>query len=74
MPDYLLIHLKKFSIREDWTSMKLDVAVELPDVLDLSHLRAKGLLPDEEVLPELSGNAPPPPPMDPEVLQQLVII
>lgn len=34
-PDYLLIQLKKFTIKEDWTPAKLDVAVEMP--WEVSH-------------------------------------
>lgn len=71
MPDYLLLHLKKFTLREDWTSMKLDVSVECPDELDISFLRGTGLLPSEEELPEMKGRVPTPPPMDPQVLMNL---
>lgn len=71
-PDFLFLHLKKFTLREDWVSIKLDVSVEVPDVLDIGSLRATGLLPNEELLPELDGETPPPAPMDPIVLQQLV--
>lgn len=72
MPDYLLLHLKKFTLREDWTPVKLDVAVEIPDQLDINFLRGSGLLPSEEQLPEMTGRAPTPPPMDPDVIHQLV--
>ncbi|CAK9822790.1 Ubiquitin carboxyl-terminal hydrolase 5 [Anthophora retusa] len=58
-PDYLLIHLKKFMMKEDWTPIKLDVAVEMPDILDLSSLRGSGLQPTEELLPE-TAEAPQP--------------
>lgn len=71
MPDYLLLHLKKFTMREDWTPLKLDVAVECPDELDISFLRGSGLLPNEEELPEMKGRPPTPPPMDPETLSTL---
>lgn len=71
MPDYLLLHLRKFTVREDWTPIKLDVSVDCPDELDISFLRGTGLLPSEEELPELKGCAPSPPPMDPEVLMNL---
>lgn len=73
MPEYLLLQLKKFTLREDWTSIKLDVAVDIPDTMDLHNLRATGLLPHEELLPELSAPVPAPV-MDAVVLQQLVII
>lgn len=55
-------------MREDWTSIKLDVAVEMPDMLDLTWLRAGGLQPDEELLPE---SEPPPPVYDQEILSEL---
>lgn len=51
-PDYLLIHLKKFTVREDWTPVKLDVAVEMPDALDLAELRGTGPQPGDELMPE----------------------
>lgn len=70
MPDYLFLHLKKFTLREDWTPIKLDVSIECPDELDLSFLRGTGLLPNEEELPELKTR-PPTPPMDPDVLRNL---
>jgi ubiquitin carboxyl-terminal hydrolase 5/13 len=71
MPDYLLLHLRKFMLRDDWTPMKLDVSVECPDELDINFLRGTGKKPTEEELPELKGNPPPPPEMDPNVLSSL---
>ncbi|XP_018328261.1 ubiquitin carboxyl-terminal hydrolase 5 [Agrilus planipennis] len=71
-PDYLLIQLKKFTLREDWVPIKLDVAVEMPDVIDLSSLRATGPQPGEEEMPELTGSLPSPPPIDDLVLKQLM--
>jgi len=47
-----MIHLKKFTIREDWTPIKLDVSVEMPDELDISYLRGKGPQNGEKLLPE----------------------
>ncbi|XP_012275287.1 ubiquitin carboxyl-terminal hydrolase 5 [Orussus abietinus] len=60
-PDYILIHLKKFTIREDWQPMKLDVSVDMPDLLDLSALRGTGLKPEEELLPEANDSEVPAP-------------
>lgn len=51
--------------------IKLDVAVEMPDVLDLTPLRGVGPQPGEEPLPELVGAPPPAPVMDEGVLSQL---
>lgn len=73
MPDFLMIQLKKFTLHEDWTSVKLDVAVDIPDILDLSSIRGNGQLPHEELLPELDDE-PPKPEMDPDVVRQLVIL
>lgn len=70
-PDYLLIHLKKFTLREDWIPIKLDVAIEMPDQLDLKTLRGLGLQSGEELLPELAGSEPPPPVFDQAILSQL---
>lgn len=71
-PDYLLIHLKKFTVKEDWTPIKLDVAVEMPDMLDLSCLRGNGLQPNEELLPETASTDMPPPAYDSLMLEQLI--
>jgi len=53
-----MLHLKKFTLNEDWTPRKLDVAVEMPDTLNLGQLRGKGLQPNEEPLQDIQG--PPP--------------
>ncbi|GAB1862828.1 Ubiquitin carboxyl-terminal hydrolase [Camponotus japonicus] len=68
-PDYLLIHLKKFTVKEDWTPIKLDIAIEMPDTVDLSFLRGNGLQPGEELLPD--GVTPPPPVYNTALLDQL---
>ncbi|XP_066148328.1 ubiquitin carboxyl-terminal hydrolase 5 [Euwallacea fornicatus] len=69
-PDYLVIQLKKFTLREDWVPIKLDVLVEMPDVIDISVLRGSGLQQGEELLPELESR-PPTPQFDESVLLQL---
>lgn len=50
--------------------IKLDVSVEMPDMLDISILRGAGPQPDEELLPEAEVQ-PPEPVMDERVLAQL---
>ncbi|XP_060519311.1 ubiquitin carboxyl-terminal hydrolase 5 [Cylas formicarius] len=69
-PDYLLIQLKKFMLRDDWVPIKLDVSVEMPDELDASCLRGTGLRPGEELLPE-PDTKPPAPQLDELVLSKL---
>lgn len=70
MPDYMILHLKKFTLKEDWTCVKLDVAVEIPDILDLNNLRSTGLQPSEELLPDLD-KTPPQPVFDEAIINQL---
>ncbi|XP_050538003.1 ubiquitin carboxyl-terminal hydrolase 5 [Daktulosphaira vitifoliae] len=69
-PDYLMIHLKKFTLREDWVPIKLDVAVEMPDILDISQLRGNGPQEGENLLPEIT-DAPPPFVFDQNILSEL---
>ncbi|KAL1137925.1 hypothetical protein AAG570_009620 [Ranatra chinensis] len=71
-PDFLVIHLKKFMLREDWVPIKLDVSVEMPDELELGGLKGTGgLQPGEQPLPELD-KAPPQPPLDQSIIGKLV--
>lgn len=66
----MAVQLKKFTLREDWVPIKLDVSVEMPDILDISILRGDGPQPEEELLPELEVQ-PPMPQFDEAVLAQL---
>ncbi|KAM8953716.1 ubiquitin carboxyl-terminal hydrolase 13 isoform 2-T2 [Pelodytes ibericus] len=52
-PEYLVVQIKKFTFGLDWVPKKLDVTVDMPDLLDISHLRATGLQPGEEELPDI---------------------
>lgn len=59
MPDFLMIHLGKFTLGDDWVPKKLDVSVDMPDDLDLNAWRSKGgLQAGEEPLPEPAAEAP----------------
>lgn len=58
-------------MKEDWTPIKLDVAVEMPDMLDLSSLRGNGLQDGEELLPQIDGTETPPLVYDNVILNQL---
>ncbi|KAJ4982310.1 hypothetical protein NE237_033147 [Protea cynaroides] len=51
-PDYLVLHMKKFVMESGWVPKKLDVYIDVPDVIDISHMRSKGLQPGEELLPQ----------------------
>uniref|UniRef100_A0A8C6QBW8 Ubiquitin carboxyl-terminal hydrolase n=1 Tax=Nothobranchius furzeri TaxID=105023 RepID=A0A8C6QBW8_NOTFU len=52
-PEYLIVQIKKFTFGVDWVPKKLDLAIDVPDFLDLSRLRATGLQSGEEELPDL---------------------
>ncbi|XP_008168893.2 ubiquitin carboxyl-terminal hydrolase 13 isoform X2 [Chrysemys picta bellii] len=53
-PEYLVVQIKKFTFGLDWIPQKLDVSVDMPDLLDINHLRATGLQPGEEELPDIA--------------------
>ncbi|KAM6962866.1 ubiquitin carboxyl-terminal hydrolase 13 isoform 2-T2 [Aplochiton taeniatus] len=53
-PEYLVMQIKKFTFGVDWVPKKLDLAIDVPDFLDLNRLRATGLQAAEEELPDLS--------------------
>lgn len=59
-PDFLMIQVKKFGHGDDWVPKKLDISLDVPDVLDLEHLRSKGQQSGEELLPETSQASPQP--------------
>uniref|UniRef100_A0A672YZI9 Ubiquitin carboxyl-terminal hydrolase 13 n=1 Tax=Sphaeramia orbicularis TaxID=375764 RepID=A0A672YZI9_9TELE len=52
-PEYLVVQIKKFTFGVDWVPKKLDLAIDVPDFLDLNRLRATGLQAGEEELPDL---------------------
>ncbi|KAJ6417267.1 hypothetical protein OIU84_003055 [Salix udensis] len=51
-PDYLVLHMRKFVLEEGWVPKKLDVYIDVPDTIDISYMRSKGLQPGEELLPD----------------------
>lgn len=72
-PRYLAVQLRRYYVAEDWTSRKLEVAVPMPDALDLERFRGRGLQPGEEPQPEAGGDAGPgPAAIDEAQVSQLV--
>jgi ubiquitin carboxyl-terminal hydrolase 5/13 len=57
-PDYLCIQMKKFELAADWTPVKLDVEIDVPDRLNLNEFRSSGLKPNEVELKDddIGGN------------------
>jgi ubiquitin carboxyl-terminal hydrolase 5/13 len=69
---YLLVHMRKYTMTENWQPKKLDVLIKAPETLDLEFMRACGPQPSEELMPEdapTSASAPVP---DPDIVSQLV--
>lgn len=50
-----MIHLKKFTLRQDWTPIKLDVSVEMPEDIDIEYLRGNGPQEGENLIPDSSS-------------------
>jgi len=71
-PDYLMVHLLKFSVDESWQPVKLDVEIDMPEQLDLSSLRGKGLQEGEVNLPEEKQEEAVPVNIDDNIVAQLV--
>ncbi|PKA50764.1 Ubiquitin carboxyl-terminal hydrolase 14 [Apostasia shenzhenica] len=51
-PDYLVLHMRKFVFEEGWVPKKLDVYIDVPDIIDIGNMRSKGIQQGEELLPE----------------------
>jgi len=71
-PNYLMVQLLKFRVDENWQPVKLDVEVDMPDQLDLSSLKGKGLQEGEVILPEDKQEESAPVNIDENIVAQLV--
>lgn len=63
-PDYLVLHMRKFVMEEGWVPKKLDVYIDVPDVIDISHMRSTGIKPGEELLPDTVAHDAQPEPVN----------
>lgn len=70
-PEFLWIQLRKFTLAEDWTPRKLDVAVEIPQTLDLSWMKSSGHQNGEVLMTEQASETTTEPPMDMEIVASL---
>lgn len=41
-PEYLIVHLRRYYVAEDWTPKKLEVLVDMPDCFSLRSLHGTG--------------------------------
>lgn len=78
-PQYLVVHLKRYYAAEDWTPRKLDVAVLMPNELNLSEFKGAGprtgeILFTEEESPSASSPKPEKSEIvpNPEIVNQLM--
>lgn len=55
-PRYFMFQMKKFQCGPDWLPRKLDVAFDVPDILDLDFLFGKGRQEGEEELEDSDGS------------------
>ncbi|KAI7746151.1 hypothetical protein M8C21_018001 [Ambrosia artemisiifolia] len=44
--------MRKFVMETGWVPKKLDVYTDVDDIIDITHMRSKGLQPGEDLLPE----------------------
>lgn len=56
-PRCFVFHMKKFQCDSNWVPKKLDVAFDVPDILDLEFLEGRGLQDGEEELEEQTETA-----------------
>jgi ubiquitin carboxyl-terminal hydrolase 5/13 len=51
-PRFLLFQMRRYELGADWTPKKIEVNIDMPDEVDLSHLRASGPQSGESLVPE----------------------
>lgn len=71
-PNYLMVQLLKFRVDENWQPVKLDVEIDMPEQLDLSSLKGKGMQEGEVKLPEDKQEESAPVNIDENIVAQLV--
>uniref|UniRef100_A0A2C9UF01 Ubiquitin carboxyl-terminal hydrolase n=1 Tax=Manihot esculenta TaxID=3983 RepID=A0A2C9UF01_MANES len=55
-PDYLVLHMRKFVMEEGWVPKKLDVYVDVPDIIDITpeaKVESDKLLANEDIVSQL---------------------
>ena len=50
-PRFLIVQIQRYTIGEDWTPKKLEVKISMPEIVDLSSLRASGPQNGEQLVP-----------------------
>jgi ubiquitin carboxyl-terminal hydrolase 5/13 len=51
-PRYIILQLQRYELGPDWTPIKLEVNVDIPQELDLNEYKSSGPKDDEDIIPE----------------------
>ena len=51
-PRFLLFQMRRYELGADWTPKKIEVNIDVPDEIDLNHLRSPGPQSGESLVPE----------------------
>lgn len=49
-PDYLVVHMQKYDLDDNWSPKKIECSLDAPDELDLAFLRGRGPQPGESLM------------------------
>jgi len=55
-PRYMIIRLQRYELGQDWTPRKLEVNVDIPEFIDLNHLKSRGPQDGESIIPDIEEN------------------
>ncbi|KAF2073334.1 hypothetical protein CYY_005352 [Polysphondylium violaceum] len=72
LPETLVLHMRKYVFNPDYTPKKLNVCIDVPDFLDIEHVRGFGKQDNEEELPEDNGGGNDEPEFDQAILDFLL--
>jgi ubiquitin carboxyl-terminal hydrolase 5/13 len=65
-PRYLIVQMLRYTVGPDWTPIKLEVNVDVPEEIDLEPYRSTGPADGEDLVPLVAeGGAEPPPAAEP---------
>jgi len=58
-PRYLWVQIQRYELGPDWQPIKLEINLDIPEEIDISQYKSKGIQDGEELVPE-DGETPPP--------------
>lgn len=71
-PDYLFVQARKFELAKDWTPIKVDVSLQVPDEIDLGEFRGTGKKNTEQELADETGPTVPDIHLNENIISQLM--